>query len=102
MSKMHETAGQDQRNQMLLEVARMENELAEKMDMSIPSAVVAIQQMTASHLAMWDRVSAATLLRETARLLTEEITEDEFARRITPVFDVLAAEFERQSGADSQ
>lgn len=99
MSKMHEVAEQDLQNEMQLKVARMERDLAEDLNMSIPSAVIAIQQMTASHLAMWDRASAATFLRETASLLAEEIDHKEFMQRVSPIFDVLAAEYERQNDA---
>ena len=101
MSKFHEVASQDQHTQMQMLITQMEGEIAEEMDMSIPSAIIAIQQMTTSQLAMLDMASAAALLRETASLLSQEIDEGEFRRRITPLMDLLIAEYERQADADT-
>lgn len=100
MSKFHEVAGEDQHAQMQMLIINMEGEIAKEMDMSIPSAIIAVQQMTASQLAVLDRASTAALLRETARLLVQEIDEEEFRRSITPLMDQLIAEYERQAGAD--
>lgn len=99
MSKFHEVASQDQHAQMQMLITQMEGEIANEMDMSVPSAVIAVQQMTASQLGMLDRDSTAALLRETASLISQEISEDEFRRRITPLMDRLIAEYERQAGA---
>lgn len=101
MSKFHENAGQDEHEQMHMLVAKMEGDIAHQMDMSVPSVIVAIQQITASHLAMWDRETAAAMLRETARLLVREINEAEYQERITPLFETLIKEYERQAGVAS-
>lgn len=101
MSKFHEIASENQHAQMLTLITQMEGEIANEMDMSIPSAIIAIQQMTVSQLAMLDTASAAALLRETARLIVQEIDEAEFGRRITPLMDRLIAEYEWQADVNS-
>lgn len=101
MSKFHDVASQDQHAQMQMLITRMEGEIAQQMDMSVPSVVIAIQQMTASQLGMLDRALTAELLRETARLLLAELDENEFRQKIAPLMDKLIAEYERQEDVSS-
>lgn len=43
----------------------------------------------------------ANLLRKTAKLALDEIDQDEFARNIDLLFDMLAADYERQVDTSS-
>ena len=100
MSAMHKLMQKERQMRIEKMIGDLVFALADGMHMSVPSAVYAVQQVTARHLAGWDRKAAVKNLRATARFINGDIDYAELLKIQEKQFDLIAAGYERLSGAD--
>ena len=100
-SAMHKVTDSDRQAAVEELVGEMILSLADHMDMTVPSAVYAVQQVTARHLAAWDKGATVKNLRATARFINGDIKYAELWKIQEKQFDMITAGYDRQNGATS-
>ena len=98
MSKFHKVTGNEREQQAEDFVEAMIVSLAASMDMSLPSAVYMVQQITCRHLAGWSKPATIQTLRNTARYINGDTKYSKFFQDQERLFDEITAQYERQNG----